>query len=338
MAVKQFIIYKLHFTAPVHLGDSRDDYGVSLQTIASDTMYSSLISCLAKMGESIPDNGDLGCTISSLFPFYQKNQQSEALLFFPRPLRQSLPNLKDMAKAKDVKKVSWLDLGYFKKVLNNEPIFDDPKNVDKAKGKYLTDYENFDKDFLHVDDNPTARVRIESRIGHEDAVPFYMDKVTFKDYSGLYFMAEGDTSLVDKAMGLLQHEGVGTDRNVGNGFFEYEKSTISLELPDDSAYSMALSSYVPESKQQLVEVLYSDMVAYDFVRRGGWITTYPHNTLRKNAIYMFTYGSVIKKQTNGVTVSGKVNIDLRPEIEFEPKVDHPIWRCGRSIFIPIKLD
>ncbi|MBQ5457374.1 MAG: hypothetical protein IIT61_01475, partial [Bacteroidales bacterium] len=66
-------------------------------------------------------------------------------------------------------------------------------------------------------------------------------------------------------------------------------------------------------------------VAYDFQRRGGWITTPPNNTLRKNVVYAFTPASVFKSDCNGLETRGKINIDLNPEIL---KDEHPIWRCG----------
>jgi hypothetical protein len=74
-----FLIYKLHFTTPLHLGDARDDYSVSLKSIASDTMYAALTACLAKIGKEIPPDGDLGFTIRKpgnfLFPqALQKNK------------------------------------------------------------------------------------------------------------------------------------------------------------------------------------------------------------------------------------------------------------------------
>jgi hypothetical protein len=92
---------------------------------------------------------------------------------------------------------------------------------------------------------------------------------------------------------------------------------------------------VPESKEQLQALLDSDDVAYDFERRGGWITTSPHNTLRKNVIYAFTAASVFKCQSKGVEAKGNVGIDLKPDL---PSIDHPVWRCGRALFIPIKLN
>lgn len=333
MAKHRFIIYKLHFTSPLHIGDARDDYSVSLKTIASDTMYAALTSCMAKLGKEIPNNGDLGCTISSLFPFYQKEKGADAILFFPKPLKQTLPTLNDLTKAKTVKKVSWLDKTYFEKVINGEQLFENDSDINNVKGDFLTNIATFDDKFISSQVFPRVTV---SRDGSEDAKPFYMDRIFFKDYSGLYFMVDGETSQIKPALDLLQSEGVGTDRNVGNGYFEYEENSLELELPDNGNYSMALSSFIPESKEQLTELLNGDNVAYDFARRGGWITTPPHNTIRKNVIYAFTAASVFAKQTSDVCTLGEI-VDLKPELDFDPKVNHPIWRCGKSLFIPIKI-
>ncbi len=334
MAKLEFNIYKLHFTSPLHLGDAREDYGISLRTIASDSIYAALISCLAKMGEVVPDNGDLGCTISSLFPFYQKDKKTDTVLFFPKPMKQTLPTSeKAKEERKKVKKVAWLDAQTFSRALRGEHLFDDDVAIDNIQGEYLTD-KKIDKDFIVSQVFPRVMV---SRNGCEDAVPFYMDRIMFKDYSGLYFIAEGDTTLLEKALSLLQYEGIGTDRNVGNGYFEYESFSDNIEIPDNADFAISLSSFVPDSNEQLQEMLSSDEVAYDFQRRGGWITTPPHNTLRKNVIYAFTAGSVFKIQSEGVQCRGKVDIDLKPEISWDNKLVHPIWRCGRSLFLPIKL-
>lgn len=331
MATHKFTIFKLHFTSPVHLGDMRDDYGISLKTIASDTLYAALISCLAKMGKSIPKNGDLGCTISSLFPFYQKDKGENAVLFFPKPLKQTLPTLgKAIEERKKIKKVVWLDTELFSKILNGKQLFNE-ETIGKIEGEYLTN-QPFDKDF--ITSQVSARVAV-SRVGQEDAKPFYMDRVTFKAYSGLFFLADGNTSLLKQALNLLQTEGIGTDRNVGNGYFEYEESSVTIEIPNDAEFAMSLSSFVPETKEQLQAMLDSDDVAYDFQRRGGWITTPPHNTLRKNVIHAFTAASVFKSSCKGVEAKGKVGIDLRPDVLQD---GHPIWRCGRALFIPIKLN
>lgn len=334
-----FTVYKLHFTSPVHFGDSRSDYGVSQRTIHSDTVYAAVTSCLNKMGVKIPENGDLGCAVSSAFPFYQKSKDSVPTYFFPKPLRFSLPELKDIGDAKKVKKVRWLDAEYFQSVINGKVLFEGGRDVSCIRHRdFLTRNEIPEFTVSEV----STRVTLPSRLGDEDAVPFHMDRVFFKDFSGLYFIAEGDCTLLEKGLKLLQYEGIGTDRNVGNGYFTCEKDAISLQLPESSEFSMALSMYIPDDEDNLESMLGKDGVSYDFARRGGWITDSPHNTIRKNVVHAFLPASVFASD-GAPCVMGKI-VDLQPEafgeiirtenLGGEP---HPVWRCGKSIFIPIKI-
>ena len=81
-----------------------------------------------------------------------------------------------------------------------------------------------------------------------------MERIFFKDHSGMYFIAEGDnTKLLEKGLEILQHEGIGTDRNVGNGYFEFSKDEIELDLPENAKYSMNLSLFLPEKQEQLTD-------------------------------------------------------------------------------------
>lgn len=325
-------IYKLHFTAPLHIGDRRDDYGVSLRSIASDTLYAALTSCLAMMERKIPADGDLGFAISSLFPFFQEKKDSEPVYFFPKPLLQRSLNV-DATKLKTIKKVAWIDSEYFSKTLKGDDLFGNGDAVDAINGIYLS-CSKIDKDFVYS--QVTQRVTID-RSGKEDAMPFYMDNIFFKGESGLFFIADGDTENLNIALNLLAEEGLGTDRNVGNGCFTYEKDSIELQLPESANHGVSLSIFFPESKEQLVGMLDNDSIAYDFERRGGWITTCPNNTIRKNAIHGFTPGSVFAMQINGLTHKGRI-VDLKPELEFNAKINHPIWRCGKALFLPLNVE
>jgi CRISPR-associated protein Csm4 len=96
--------------------------------------------------------------------------------------------------------------------------------------------------------------------------------------------------------------------------------------------------FIPESGKQLKGMLAGEKVSYDFARRGGWITTPPFNAYRKNVIYAFMPGSVFSlKLDDDVDIKGKI-VDLKPDVTFgEQKPEHPIWRNGKSIFIPIKM-
>ena len=335
MSKKTFKVFKLHFTTPLHIGDARDDYSISQKTIASDTMYAAITATLAKLGREIKE-GDLGFTISSLFPFYQKDKNSNAILFFPKPLKQTLPNISDSTIRKKVKKVSWIDQTYFERILKGETLFDNENDYENIKGEFLlSNNENFNEKFI------SSQVNIHACISREakDAKPYYMDRLYFSDYSGLYFLAEGDTKLIKDALDLLQHEGIGTDKNVGNGAFECseeEIEEITLEFPEKSDYVLSLSTFIPESKEQLDNLIGDDNVAYDFQRRGGWITTQPISKLRKNTIYAFTAASVFyAKDTTKSFTSGEFK-DLTPKALIGT-IKHSIYRCGKSIFIPLKL-
>lgn len=327
----KFRIYKLHFTTPLHLGDARDDYSISLKTVQSDSMYAALTSCLAKIGKEIPVGGDLGFAISNLFPYYQESVDAKPVFFFPRPLGQSLPTTQNLSSAKKIRKVKWLDLDYFQKVLNGTTLFESEEDLKSIHKHYLT-CQRIQDDFIKSEIMPRVNV---SRAGNEEARPFYLDRLFFRDNSGLFFIACGDTSLLDVALDVLSTEGIGTDRNVGNGFFEYDVSEIELSLPTNTNLALSLSTFIPSSKEELDTLLEGSRVAYELIRRGGWITTNPYNSYRKNAIYAFDTASVFSASLSTIEVRGAI-VDLSPKKDFEPTLTHPIWRCGKSIFIPLK--
>ena len=334
-----FKLYKLQFTSPLHISSQHEDEGISQKTILSDTLYAALTSCLVKAGIPVPEDGDLRFTISSLFPYYQKEESSKPIYFLPMPLHARQAELADVTKVKKVKKVKWVDVSLYGDVLSGNKLFDKTDCYSYIQEAYLTkeslpeDAEG-SKEFMKSE--VSQRVTLKSRTGEEDAKPYYVDKILFRGWSGLYFVVEGDTDLLDSALHILSLEGLGTDRNVGFGFFHYSTDEISIELPQDADHQIALSLLIPESEEQLNQLMDSDLVAYDFVRRGGWITTYPYNTLRKNAIYGFLPGSVFGKSSkHECSPIGKF-VNLTPEIgDLTP--NHPIWRCGRSIMLPIKL-
>lgn len=335
-----FKIYKLHFTAPLHISDQHEDLGNSQKVIQSDTLYAALMSCLAKNGEIMPEDGELGFTVSSLFPYFQKDKESTPVYFLPIPMQAKQADLADVTKAKTVKKVQWIDSNLYSSVLSGESLFDGTDSyIPYIQGNYLTTYElpediNGSKEFVRSE--VSQRVTLVSRTGEEDAKPFYVDKILFRYDAGLYFIAEGDTALLEKALHFLSMEGIGTDRNVGYGFFEYTTDTLSIDLPKDANHQLSLSLFIPESKEQLEVLFNSERVAYDFVRRGGWITTYPYMTLRKNAIYGFVPGSVFRKdEEKAVTVMGKI-VDLKPQ-NTDVEITHHVWRNGKAIMLPIKL-
>ena len=340
MATATYKRYKLHFTSPLHIADRHEDENVSLKTIQSDTIYAALMSCLAKTGVAIPENGDLGFSVSSLFPYYQRNSKEEIVYFLPMPMQARLSEIKDVSMAKKMKGIQWVDSKLYDSILFGENFLDKGEDIyPYIQESYLTSillHEDADGSKEFVKSELSQRVTLNSRTGEENARPYYVDKVIFKYDSGLYFLATGDTDLLEKALSMLSKEGIGTDRNVGFGFFDYSVDTMTIDIPDNTDYQISLSMLIPESNKQLSDLLASENVAYDFARRGGWITSPPFNTIRKNAIYAFIPGSVFCLNPNqSSSIIGKI-VNLKPEIgELTP--DHPIWRNGKAIMLPIKL-
>ncbi len=330
-----FKIYKLHFTSPLHISDRHEDDSNSLKSIQSDTLYAALMSCLAKTGCQVPENGDMGFALSSLFPYFQKNKESKPVYFLPNPMKAQHQEI-DVSFVKKVKKLQWVDASLYERILSGEKPSDEFVNY--IQESYLTEYqlpEDADGSREFVKSEVSQRVKIVSRTGDEDAEPYYVDKVLFKYESGLYFIAQGNTDLLEDALRILSNEGIGTDRNVGFGFFEFSIDELAIELPKQANHQVSLSFLIPESKEQLSKLMDSEYVAYDFTRRGGWITTFPYTTLRKNAIYGFLPGSVFSLKNDDCSVIGKI-VNLKPEIgDMTP--DHPIWRNGKAIMLPMYI-
>ncbi len=323
-------VYKLHFTSPLHIANTRSDYSISNQTIASDTMYAAITSCLAKLGKEIPNNGDLGFTISSLFPYYQEKKEEKPLYFFPKPMQSKLPVL-DIENNKKIKKIRWVDTEYFSQMLFGKDIEkENPNFIENIQGDYLCKTK-FNNKF--ISSKVSQRIRLKDRYMESEAEPYWVDRVFFKDYSGLFFIVEGNTSLLDKALPLLAIEGIGSDRNIGNGFFKIEKDTIYLDIPQKADYCVTLSVFFPENKDSLSLMINDENAAYEIQRRGGWITTAPYQNLRKNFIYAFKEGAVLRNETSSMKTIGRI-VDLQPK--WNDKL-HNIWRCGYSLVLPIKL-
>lgn len=339
--MSKFKIYKLRFTSPLHISDLRDDGDISQRTIHSDTLHAALISCLAKVGALPPANGDLGCVTSDLFPYYQKQEDSTPIYFLPMPLQTKLAQQVDPANAKKAKKVQWVDARLYPQLLNGEKVFNDAEELlDMIKASYLTK-DNLPADISgsmdFVRSEVMQRASVTDRTGKAPTTTYYIDRITFKAYSGLYFLVreKDDTSLLDKALRILETEGIGTDRHVGYGFFNVTTDSRLLDIPApaDADHAVCLSTFIPEDKEQLTQMLNSEHVAYDFTRRGGWITSHPYTTLRKNAIHAFLPGSVFRRVSN-VDIVGRI-VNLQPQTS-PIQVEHPVWRNGKAIVLPIK--
>ncbi|HMQ59264.1 MAG TPA: type III-A CRISPR-associated RAMP protein Csm4 [Flavilitoribacter sp.] len=328
MKAVNFIVYRLHFHTPLHIGDKRpDDYSNSQGYIHSDTLYAAVLATWARQGADIPANGRCGFQVSSLFPFSQ-NESGETRYFFPRPMADLPFDGDRVSIAKGLKKIQWLDQHYFEKVLQREPIADFGNDL---QDEFCSRSQLGNPIYVR---QMSQRVAIpRDRNQDADPRPFYMERLIFAERAGLYFLFEGDEDArqkLESALDLLQFEGFGTDRTIGNGLFTWESGGITLRLPDPAEYAINLSLFCPESRKELTGMMDAN-ARFDLVKRGGWMTSPGYQSIRKQSVYMFREGGIWRTTRS---VAGAPAIDLRPG---SYPVDHPVWRNGSGIFLPIKI-
>ncbi|MBL7112180.1 MAG: type III-A CRISPR-associated RAMP protein Csm4 [Bacteroidales bacterium] len=337
--------FNLTFTAPLHISDARLDYGSSGRMIHSDTIYAAVIAALARTGnlpEKVEQSGDLGCTISSLFPFTVV--EGQLICFFPRPFISVNQDDENIGLAKKMKKVKWLDQPYFEAVINRQEksIGDEEKNM--ISGEFLSEYDLKDHTIMFTQTVPRAKIPRSKAEDEGETTIFYMERILFSEGSGLYLIVDGDTSLLEKGLHILQYEGIGTDRSIGQGTFTLlPGENIDLKIPETDQYVTTLGLLCTEEKDvnKLIEAengSSAKRARWDLIHRGGWLTTEGYNGIRKKSVYMFTEGSVFYTGKPGIQISGMVNCNIKPDdTEGLQLPDHPVWRCGRTIAIPVQI-
>lgn len=326
----KFKVYRFHFCTPLHIGDARpDDYGNSERFIRSDTLHAAVMATWATIGEEIPEESGVGFHISSLFPFF-KDKQEKIHYFFPKLM--SSFNLGEGAVdyAKKLKKLKWLDQKYFERQLQGAFIDFGGDGQPDIQGEFASASKV--KPFMEP--NITQRVTIPRvRTEKQDPVPFYMERLYFKGDAGLFCLFRGDDEQKQKferALTVLQYEGLGTDRAVGNGAFHFEEDSIAIDVPKSATYRTNLSLFCPQNRDQLEKML-DETASFDFLSRGGWLTTARAETYRKKSIYMFKEGSVFHFDQD---VAGRSSVNLTPT---GVNLEHKVYRNGSSIFLPVKL-
>lgn len=326
----KFKTFYLNFTAPLHLGNYKPEgYEQSEVFLRSDTIVAAVMHAWALTGkdELIREYIDNpGFFVSSAFPF-KKDASGEVVHFLPRPkIRWEYGYDPDLSKK--IKKVSWVDKDYFEKIIGKSKLDEDKKTfTDSLQDEFLSqkDLSNgiYEKELQE-------RVKIPRNIS-EDSTPFYMERIRFKPDAGLYFLVEGeDYDALKTGLEILQNEGFGTDRNVGNGYFELSEGEIDISVPENTGKITNLGLFCPENKEQL-EGFLTDDSAFSIIKRGGWITYPGFQTYRKKNIYMFEEGSVFAGDDK---LAGNANIDLTPAIMTDEKIR--ILRNGKTIFVPVK--
>lgn len=330
-------IVRFSFSTPLHIGNERSDYASGEAFVQSDTLLAAIYHAWARLGKShwIDEDvcSDAPLLVSSMFPTVA-DKNGNHVYFLPKPIKAGInhrDNNLDTATRKKLKKVKWIDTAmlYDELAGKTQPAEDFIYGTFRSKNGALQ--------YPFLKSKVVPRVMVPRQGG--DTTIYYIERHYFCNGAGLYaFVQSNDEGKkrLRAALNLLAEEGLGTDRNVGNGKFGYAfENRLPLKLSGGD-YGMALGMYCPAHHDELTTAIGAPFSAYDMVKRGGWLSE-PYNTWRKKQIFMFKPGSLLKLSSpvapGNLGVMGTV-LNVAPD-RVVPPVQHPVYRSGRTVFLPV---
>jgi CRISPR-associated protein Csm4 len=291
-------------------GPSLDD---GRMAIHSDTLFSALCCELSNDTEiaRLYDYFASGVlTVSDALP-YRGDE-----LYLPKPILflDAKREGKEESK-KALKALEYIPLSFFAEYL-------------KSLSGERIDLKQFESSFGVLTIHERAAIK-----GVEQAQPYSVATWRFANDSGLYILlrSENDAArtFFEETLTALGLSGIGGKRSSGLGKFAVENAPLPPELlalldDEHAPYQMLLGTALP-ADEELDEVLSGGW--YLTVRRGGFVqsASYAKKSLKKRTIYMLGAGSCLKKRFDG---------DI---FDLSSGGNHPVWRCGKTLFVGVAL-
>lgn len=135
----------------------------------------------------------------------------------------------------------------------------------------------------------------------------------------------------EKALAVLEDEGLGGERSSGYGAFSSKLMDTSFEYnePKSDGAAYLLSRYIP-NQSELPDALTSERAAYELVSLGGWLQTYSGASQRRKRQMMVTAGSLVsaKNYPAGCIVNLKPDYDAKAG-----DLGHAVYRSGLALAV-----
>jgi len=318
-------LYKLNFTSPLHLGTE----GIGQERIEpllhSDTLYNAIIINWSLIFDDKIEAMAVNplFKISSAFPFIDDK------LFFPAPLGIFDKKMEDEDEdLKFWKKLEWipketLDTYLKQGVLNDSDYTKLKKFLDNPK-YYKKNKLNFGKE----EERPRVTV---NRVNNSSDEYFHSRDFVFKKDSGLFFLIEFDNEKLkqkfDASLSLLGDNGIGADRSIGKGLFDYTIGKIDLNIATEKDKSLLLSLYFPLQEEIENDLLiYSD---YKLKERFGYIGWINSSGKKRNKIRMLAEGSVLNSK-------GRLGGSVVKVASVKTGVPYDVYRNGEGFLLKIE--
>lgn len=363
----EIIPYDLTFPSGVHVGTRGVNLEETQAGIPSDTLFAALVDTWRRLGESpdefaapfVAEPPEPPFLLSSAFPF------AGEVRFFPAPVNLAHYFAPETvkARAKDIKRIQFLSEALFRKVLQRERLdewlfppdaFAEPERGVALQGGRL---------WLTLEEVTGLPAPLQRRKGQYHAlrrlsvwastrVPrvtvdrisststiFHAGRTTFSPGCGLWFGVVwldperriGEIPFREawaRAFRTLAEDGIGGERSVGYGIFEWREGTPFV-LPETTPNRPAvlLSRYHPRP-EELPQALNGENVAYRLTSVAGWLRSPDGAAQRRKRVYLLDAGSTIAWP--GLP-AGNV-VDVRPDYPAaEGSLPHPVYRYGLAL-------
>ncbi len=333
--------------SPFHLGEK----GIGIEEVApyahSDTIFSAL--CLSylyiygrdELEELLKQfiNRQPPFLISSILPLY--NDGESKIFFFPKPLIMPTVGEYEERVWKELKKASFFSKKVFENCLINgiEWILESLKNgtILPINGTILTQDEKsrlkdgkikLYKD-CQVPRNKINRLRPSSEI-------YYMGLTTYPLNSEMYFLVENikdSKNKLDKALSLLEEEGIGGERSLGYGRFKLIKEELEIIEADNTDAFITLSLYHPTKEEVQNFTQKAQFLSYKLLTRVSYaFSPAIKGGKLKQRVRMMQEGSIFPK------IEGQKFYGDIPMVLSEDKTgSHPVYRYGYAFPLRIKV-
>lgn len=343
---------KLRFNGPLHISHGRDEYDKSESIYHSDSLKAAVYAVGLPYFDNWSDwhKFSQAIRLSSCFPFAGNEW------FLPKPhLKKKIifSGIAEDLMPKKSKKIEFIEKSLFEQFINTNGDWKVDAQLVHPNGKFIckneqtfTTVEKNKKiyfDFFKSDVQSRVKVPLEGETDNAgkpvQSQPYYVERIYFNHNCGLYFIVQFHDAQIEKefykALNILGQHGIGTDRTVGNGFFEFDETVdvcdFQLQVKSNYGLQMPLGLYLP-TKEEHAAIDY-DNSHWGLIKRGGFIAGSQHQHLRhlwKNEIFMFTEGSIFKAS---IALNGKYE-NLQPRLTDDWGKDmHPVWRDGQCLIL-----
>jgi CRISPR type III-A-associated RAMP protein Csm4 len=231
--------------------------------------------------------------LSDCFPYIEKNGKRE--LLFPKVILKSqaqnaMNNDLIYNTIKKFKKEKYISLNDFQDIINGRKTEIDLL-IKFVEIKDSNEREIFEIKTITNTHTSIDRLTCVTAYGENDKGLLYTTDDTFIGNGGLYFLFEGDFSIIEPALNFLCHWGIAEDVSSGKGHFEISFEDFNMEFPENPTHFVTLSGYLPSDEE--VEQFDEEHTHYELVKKAGKMSSrhlFTHQ-YAKDEVYFMAAGS-----------------------------------------------